>query len=233
MNKQLENFIPEAKPDNGSRTFEFLVPGGEKYIGTGANGVGDDVDTSDYDERVRRAIVSAYEKGITKGLEEATFWKNKSTGELMDIIASLLEGKKMMLASLEGAMLKLSVSIAEKIVKREIEADVVDCLKKQIELCLKQLDRKVPVLIRLNPDDLPVVKELLDSAENPFPELNGVKLVEDRRVGRGGCIVETDKGALRATISEQIEKISQALESEYAKSITKEMGATPLDSIQA
>ncbi len=228
----MDDFIPEARPDEKASKFEFIVPGGEFSIGSGEGRGEEEIGGSEFDESIRKAIVSAYEKGLAKGLEEASFWKKKSTEELADVVASILEGKKTMLASLEGAMVKLAVAIAEKVIKREIAADVAGCLKNQIEICLRQLDRNVPVLLRFNPEDLPIVEELLKGSDNPYPELDGVKLVEDRRVGRGGCIIETDKGALRATISEQLERISQALESEYAKSITKEMGASPLDSIQ-
>ncbi|OQX84929.1 MAG: hypothetical protein B6D63_03525 [Candidatus Latescibacteria bacterium 4484_7] len=223
-----DGFTPEAVSDSANGLFETLVP----ELDALAKSLGEDFDScatrNNYEDEVRRSIVSAYEKGVSKGLEEALYWKHKAKEEISDVISSVISSKRSMLTALEGELLKLSIAIAEKVVKSKIEDNVVECLKNQIESCLRQVGKEVPVQLRLNPEDVAAVRELLEDSESPFPMLNEVRLVEDRRVDRGGCILESEKGALRATINEQIEKISQVIEREYGKSVTEEVGSSPL-----
>ena len=228
MNTRVDDFEPVACPECLGSGFKHIVPEIEESFQSEWNGE-EVAQSSDYEESVRKAIVSAYEKGVAKGLEEALFWKRKAGEEIVGIVASALEQKKTLLASLESAVVSLSVAIAEKVIRAEINANVKEIIEKQIDVCLKQLDQNVPVLLRLNPEDIHVVEELIREQKDRYSILDEVRLVEDRRVDRGGCILETDKGALRATISEQLDKIYEALESEYARAITEEMGSAPVD----
>ena len=224
----MDSFEPVACPECLNSEFRHIAPEIDETFQSEWNGE-EVVRPNDYEENVRKAIVSAYEKGVAKGLEEALFWKRKAGEEIAGIIASAVEQKRTLLASLEGAVVSLSVAIAEKVIRTEIDSNIKKVIEKQIDVCLKQLDQDVPVLLRLNPDDIHVVGELIQEQKEKYSLLNEVRLVEDRRVDRGGCILETDKGALRATISEQLNKIYEALESEYARAITEEMGSAPID----
>ncbi len=183
------------------------------------------------EEKVRQAVQAAYARGLKEGLEEARTWKNAAGNEIRTLLSSIVSERKAMLVQLEGELLKLSIGIAEKIVKQEIESNVLQCLKNQIESCLGQLDQRVPVILRLNPADVVLARDMLADEPDAASLLDSVRLAEDRRVERGGCILETEKGALKATISEQLEKLTGILKREYGKSVTEEMGATPLSDV--
>ena len=66
--------------------------------------------------------------------------------------------------------------------------------------------------IRVNAEDLQTVRgnreELLTLVDN----IRHVEIIEDRRVGAGGCIVETDAGSIDARLETQLAEAANLLE---------------------
>ena len=66
--------------------------------------------------------------------------------------------------------------------------------------------------VRVNPDDLEMVRsnraDLLHIVEGVS---RTSKFVEDRRVGAGGCIVETESGSIDARIETQLASLGDTL----------------------
>jgi flagellar assembly protein FliH len=219
-------FVPEVECKPESDEFELLPGVHSCCLGLpvqpagGARSTGADV--------YEQVAADAYRKGFEQGLAQAQDFKFKANKEITALLQEMQNARRAMLVHLESELVKLSVEIARKVIKREVDADIVRCLGDQVAACLKQLDRGVPVVIRLNPADVQLLDELLTGDRDTFAVLDGVRLIGDMRVERGGCIMETERTALRATISEQLDKLSKVLEREYGRSITAEVGSTPL-----
>lgn len=114
------------------------------------------------------------------------------------------------LAQWETVGIRLSVAIAEKLLRRDLNARpdrVIDLVRAALELAVG-----MPRLtLRLHPQDLQCLGA---RPEQCFQELASgaeVTLRPDERISRGGCLVETPHGVIDARLETQLERIAAEL----------------------
>lgn len=104
----------------------------------------------------------------------------------------------------EQDLVRLALEIAKKVVHREVRVDHEIALT-LVRVALERLHSRAGVTIRLHPDDYGYVwayREHLGAESS-------LELVEDRSVGRGGCIVKSEMGEIDARIEQQFSEIEQ------------------------
>ncbi|GEM_PF-5496507 len=221
MTDKNQHFVPDILKEATAGEFELLQV--LKSVSGGSSCWDDEIFEED---ELRDRISAAYMEGLERGRKEAAELRERLAGTVVSVLREINEARDAMLIELERELLELSIAISRKVIGREVASGVAECLRIQIGSCLAQLGKEVPVLVRLNPDDISVVEEMLAEDRKTPSSLKGARLLEDRRIERGGCVVETDKGMLRAVIGEQLENLSTALEREYGRSIAEQMGTT-------
>ncbi|MBU8922775.1 MAG: hypothetical protein KOO63_13230 [Bacteroidales bacterium] len=179
------------------------------------------------EEQFKRNIQIAYVRGMQKGLDEANYWKEKAVRQTYILAVSADEAGKTLSFELEEELIGLVKGMTEKILKFELSNDVLRCLEEQVRSCVKELDRALPLRIRLNPDDVGVLEKIMSIDQDLAERLAEVRMIPDGSIGSGGCVMETDKGALHATIDGQLEKLVEAMENEHGKSDDERVGSTP------
>jgi len=105
----------------------------------------------------------------------------------------------------ERELVRLSIEIAKKIVHREvtIDSEIVMTLAR---IGLSRLHNRVAATIHLHPDDFAYMnahREQVDAG-------HALELVEDRSIGRGGCLVHTEMGDVDTRIEQQFAEIERA-----------------------
>ncbi|NNE43677.1 MAG: hypothetical protein HKN12_05690 [Gemmatimonadetes bacterium] len=113
----------------------------------------------------------------------------------------------------ETDLVHLACAVAGKIVRREIAQDDT-FVTRLVQRCLRKIVDRSAILIRVNEEDHARVAEVLDAAvaEGAQP----VRIVEDRRVERGGCIVETPDFVVDGNITTQLAAARDAMVGETA-----------------
>ena len=107
----------------------------------------------------------------------------------------------------EQELVKLSLAIAGKIVRREIKLDP-DIVSTLVRVCLEKVSQASAATIRLNPDDYRhLAAAQAEGTNGGFGA--GVVLVEDVKIEPGGCIVETDAGDVDARIDVQLQEVAE------------------------
>jgi len=159
----------------------------------------------------------AYEQGYQEGERAAV-----EAAELrLAPVRQRLEGSIREISSLrpdlyirsEQELVKLTLSIAAKILRREIRLDN-DIVSTLIRISLEKLSQSSGARVRLNPDDyLRLASAQAEGAESAFGP--GVVLVEDADIELGGCVVETDVGNADARIDAQLHEIAENLLSTF------------------
>ena len=87
---------------------------------------------------------------------------------------------------------------------------------------LRKVKGRGDVTIRVNLADLELTTEHTNDFIQAVENIKNISVVEDSSVDRGGCIVETDFGAIDARISSQLTELEQRiLEISPIKTITK------------
>lgn len=145
-------------------------------------------------ERARR---EGDARGYQEGLERALEYLSK---------IHLLREK--MFQDIEPQVLKLVFEIVEKILQQKLEEDqvVLGIVKKAIESAMGN-----KMLVRIHPEDLKTIKENEALLLSKLDSSRTVSFREDELIKRGGCVVETEVGAMDAQLHTQLSAIKKAM----------------------
>lgn len=150
----------------------------------------------------------AVERGLAEGRERMAQEVARSVEPLRDALVSTLEEVEGLRAEIaaraERELVQLAIEIARKIVHREVSVDHEIALT-LARVALARLHSHAIATLHLHPDDYNYVaaqRERLDAS-------GAIELVEDRSVGRGGCLVRTEMGDIDARIEHQFAEIAR------------------------
>ena len=150
---------------------------------------------------------SALKEGYQAGLEQAL-------SDVQDFKASLenfINAKQEVFEYIAPDILEISVDIAKKIIKKEIEQDPQELFNTIIDV-LKTLPKdETKVTIRVNPAEVNTVKQSVPEFLNIAGLDAKIVVLSDEEVSEGGCLVVTTNGIVDATIETRIEVVSKAL----------------------
>lgn len=156
----------------------------------------------------------AYKKGYEAGREEGYKDGQAEVMRLIDrlgtIVSTAVDIRDEIIRSSEKMMTEMILMIARKVIKDEIverREVVINNIKEAIRR-VKDRDR---IDIRVNFADLDMTTAHKDELIKMMESLRKVNIYEDSRVERGGCIIETDVGAIDARISTQLDTIEEAI----------------------
>jgi len=111
---------------------------------------------------------------------------------------------------MEPEVVRLAVSIAEKVIGREV-ADHPEIVLDAIKRSMKRMQEKEFLRIRVNPDSLELVREHRDDLVAAVDGVQKLEIADDRRVDPGGCVIESRNGNIDARIGTQIREIERAI----------------------
>ncbi|MHB9025444.1 MAG: FliH/SctL family protein [Armatimonadota bacterium] len=149
-------------------------------------------------------------QGLTEGQEQAALQVQGKLLELDALEAAVNEEREAFFTQAETDIVRLAITIAEKVLAQQISLQpeiIVDLTRTH----LKRLRERKVVRLRVNPDD---VQYLTEAREQLIRESDGVEeihLHDDRRVGQGGLVLETESTALDARMNSQLDVIKKAL----------------------
>lgn len=165
-------------------------------------------------ERVAVVQKQAYDEGYLLGKDEGfAAALEKRNGEidrglhdLNDILQSIQNLKPELISNNESHILHLIYQIAEKIAYSHIEQNpevVLEVIRKAIHTA--QADEEVTVLV--SPEQIEFLEKYKTSENEKYEFLEHVHLQPSEQIRPGGCIVETNYGAIDARIEERVEKL--------------------------
>jgi flagellar assembly protein FliH len=155
---------------------------------------------------------SARNEGYAAGEAEAkAVWLERSADLDEREIAMKREIEQFYEAA-EPELASLSVDIARKILKQEIAQSPEAVLKVVRAAVYRVRDKEVRVLV--NPADLETVRSERESLMGIADGVSSIEIVSDRRVGQGGCILDTPSGSIDARIETQLTHIAEVISKE-------------------
>ncbi len=193
--------------DSANRT--MILPLGE-------NNFAPSVSMKKYDpkQKLEKVEREAYEKGFEQGQKDGLALGEKKAQETWKQMVLLFEElnllKGRMIEETEEEIIRLSMAVARKIVKKELTIDS-DTVKRSLQHALGFLKDKSFVRILINPGDMKTLEHFLPelTADNKIQKL---ELAEDNSVEPGGCILEAGFGRINATIEDQLAELETEME---------------------
>lgn len=150
---------------------------------------------------------SAAKEGYKAGLEKA----QNDIQEMKNALTGFFNAKQDVFEFVAPDILEISVDIARKIVKKEIQQDpqiVLETIMDVLKTISKEESR---IGIKVNSTQVQLVKDSLPEMISSLGVDAKINVVPDDMVDAGSCIVYTHNGVVDATIETQIEIIKEAL----------------------
>lgn len=168
---------------------------------------------------------NSYEEGLKEGKKDGYDSGKKEVNRLIDrshkILEAVLNRREQILNETEEQIIQLVLLMTRKVVKvmSENQKSVVMA---NVLSALKKVKARGDVTIRVNLEDVKLTTEHIKDFTEQVESVSGITVVEDSSVEKGGCIVETDFGAIDARISSQLSELeSKILEISPMKPIQK------------
>ncbi len=126
---------------------------------------------------------------------------------LQSAVKNLTDQRELIWQESESEIIKLILTISNKIVGYEIGNDSIHVLKHVVKDAIAYAGEKKIVAIKLSPDDVKKIK----SQEGTILSDQSIKFAEDKTIDSGGCIVETDFGSIDSQIETRWDEILKTL----------------------
>ena len=129
---------------------------------------------------------------------------------LHDLTTQLAHDKERLLDELRPHLVRLAISIAQRIVAAEIHQDW-QMVERTVRAALKELSCEGELQVRVHPDDKATIEQALGADETILSGISELRVIADPSVERGGCIVESDYGTIDANIPTQFAQLQRTL----------------------
>ena len=153
----------------------------------------------------RDAHARGFAEGETAGAAAAAQQGDGLLRQLTQALQDTVTARTDMIRRTERQMVELAVTLAQRIVQREIAADQ-SVLLAMARSAIERLGQETRVTVRLNPEDFEAV------GAGSMPQLGtSVTVVADAKVERSGCRIDSELGTLDAGVDAQIQELGRGL----------------------
>lgn len=156
----------------------------------------------------------AYEKGFAQGEKAGRELGEKRFDSVVKSFTEALEGVRRLqeesCQSGEQEMLELVLTIARRVIQKEVSADgriIVGVIKSALKYVV---DRK-RVKVRLNPSDLEFASQSRGEIIKEMEGMDTIIIESDEAVARGDAIIESNHGIIDAGIEMHLQEVEKAL----------------------
>ncbi|UCC68839.1 MAG: hypothetical protein JSV79_02625, partial [Armatimonadota bacterium] len=136
---------------------------------------------------------AAHQQGLAQGIRAAEESYRAKAARLDSLSAALQQERAEFFSRVEPELVRLSIAIAEKVIQRELELRP-DAVLDLVRSAMKRLRDRETIRVSVNPRDLDNVKHARDDLIAAVDGVRKLEIIEDRRVGPGGCVIESPNG---------------------------------------
>ncbi|MCL2219411.1 MAG: FliH/SctL family protein [Chitinispirillia bacterium] len=177
----------------------------------------------------KRAANDSLEKGRQEGIAEGekrgfdAAEKNfkAEIAKLKDQAASYFkqveDSKKQMTLNLDHILLKFCMELTKKIVGCEVTTNP-EIVLASIKKALTMIADREKILIRVAPGDMVTASSGKDFFSSVTERLENVEIEEDKRITKGGCIIESNSGMVDARLGVQLDEVELLIEKAWESS---------------
>ncbi len=186
--------------------FEQLQPSPLRHGANGAVGVS----LADAERIHVEARAAGEAEGRAQGVLAAHAEIDAALAALSRAVGEINALREDMAATLEREAVDLALSLAEQILAGALDVEperVLDAVRG----ALRRLVDRHRVTVLVNPDDLELVSERMDAVKAELGGMDQCDVQADRRVGRGGVVVQTVAGEIDAQINVQLARAREVV----------------------
>lgn len=160
--------------------------------------------------KIEEIRAEAYQEGYRAG-EEAFRQSVASAAQCLESAAAEMRlAREDFLDSLQNEVLELAILIAERVLHREVQQDR-ELVLTVARRALVQLADRQQVQLWVNPLDLEALRTHKITLLEEFEGIEHIEILASEEVSSGGCIVETNRDYIDATIGNLLSKVLETL----------------------
>jgi len=191
--------------------------GGQRSDGSASWGSGGSFSFSaGYDQMTRDAVDLARKQGIEQGIQqgrqaahaefevEMRAVVSQERSRLVQTVVEFASAREKYFLSVEQEVVNLALAIAGRVLHREAQLDPL-LLAGVVRVALDKMQDRTGVVLRVAADDVMPWQEMFaatEASERP-------NVIEDIRMQRGDCLLETKMGTVELGIGVQLEEIEK------------------------
>jgi flagellar assembly protein FliH len=156
------------------------------------------------------AQTEGFEEGKQAGFEEGKEESRRLLERLHTILEKIFDKRDEILAETEQQVVDLALLMTRKVVKviSETQEDVV---KANVLEALRKVKSRGDVTVRVNLADVKLTTEHAKDFIQAVENIQHITVLEDTAIDQGGCVVETDFGAIDARIASQLAELEKKI----------------------
>ena len=156
------------------------------------------------------AYRKGYDEGQKSGYNDGQSELNRLIERVHKIVESVMNRREEILRDTEQQIVDLVILMTRKIVKT-ISENQKGVVLSNVLSALKKVKTRCSVIIRVNIEDLKLTSEHTGEFIKRVEAVQGITVIEDSSVDKGGCVVETDFGAIDARIASQLGELENKI----------------------
>ena len=169
------------------------------------------IDDRNLISRAREEAQSIKESAVKEGYEEGMNQAKADIENLRNSLGAFVSAKQEVFDYIAPDILEISVDIAKKIIKKEIQQDPTIILENIVDLLKTLSKEETRVTLRVNPEQAMLIKQKIPEVVEMAGSEAKINVISDENISYGGCMVTTTNGIIDATIETQMSIISEAL----------------------
>lgn len=161
-------------------------------------------------ERADAVLEEARARSLKLEDEARTRGRDAGLARAASLLAEAAAVRGRVLAEAEGELVDLAFAIARSVLGRIVEGEreaVVETARRALELARDRAE----VRVRAHPEDLEALRRREPLLARGLARARGLSWVGDPGVARGGVVVETEVGAVEASLEIQLDALRRAL----------------------
>ncbi len=207
-------------PKSVAFNFDDMAVKAEEYLGKIRQQAG--LIVSEAHEQARKikeqASVDGRQQAIEQALQQVRQEARASRTDELETLRSALQqaihiiqqARSEWRQQWEENVVRLAGAIAERILRHELEKQPtlsLNVVRESLELASGARQLRV----RLNPNDCVALGDQIQAFVDEFSGLGAAEIVPDAEIERGGCLVQTEFGAIDQRVATQLARITEEL----------------------
>ena len=174
------------------------------------------------DKIVADARQEGFDQGSSEGYDKGKAEVERLIERMHKVLEAVMQRREEILQDTETQIVELVILMARKVIKI-LSENQKNVIMANTVAALRKVKTRGNVTLRVNIEDVKLTtahaEEFIQHVEN----VQGITVQEDSAVEKGGCIVETDFGAIDARISSQLTELeNKILEVSPVKNIKRQ-----------
>ena len=159
--------------------------------------------------RAQQEAINIKDNAKIEGYQEGLKNAEQDISNLTDAIITFMSAKEKIYDEVAPKILEISMEVAKKIIKKEVETDK-DFILGMIKEALEKLNKnEKQIIIRVSPEDKDYVKNNIDNLLEKLQIEAKISVQQDIKLSMGSVIVETNNGLVDASIDTGLQIIEE------------------------